>query len=256
MKQVSDIASVGAQLKRAREQLRLSLKDATSATKIQSWVLEALERDELHTRMSPVYAKGFLTTYAKFLRLDPAPLIEQLLPPPPPVSPVSSGGAPAQGVSWTSVWEPAWPFLRRLLGSVAVGAAAIGLLLIARPWQWVPTHMAHKAASLSVGHNQPPPSLDSVMPLEPARPLELVIVAHRSTWVSVKADGALIAQQQLTAGTQETWKARRRFEVVVGAPAKVDILLNGRSISPAAVAHHGRLLITHRGIKPLQDSSR
>ena len=255
MKQVSDTLSVGAQLKRAREQLRLSLKDATNATKIQSWVLEALERDQLHPMMSPVYVKGFLTTYAKFLRLDPAPLIEQLIPPPPPVSPVSSGGGSAQGVSWTSAWEPVWPLLRRM-GSIAVGAAAIGLLLVARPWQWVPTHVAHKAASLSVGHNQPPPSLDAVMPLDPARPLELVIVAHRPTWVSVKADGALIAQHQLSAGIQETWKARRRFEVVVGTPTKVDILLNGRSISPAAVAHHGRLLITHRGVKPLQDSAR
>src|SRR3989338_4352447 len=73
--------SVGAKLQQARNERRLSLADVTKATKIQSWVLDALESDRLHEQMSPVYLKGFLTTYAKFLHLEAEPLIAQVLPP-------------------------------------------------------------------------------------------------------------------------------------------------------------------------------
>ena len=245
--------SVGEQLKRARSELRLSLKDATQATKIPSWALESLERDQLQATMSPVYIKGFLTTYAKFLGLDPVPLIAQLFPPPPPApSDAVSVSPPSQGV-WTSVMEAAWPLLRRG-GVAAVGVALVGWLLSVHPLRWISTNVLSKEASLAVSHTPSrPPPVEAVERLEATHPLELAIVAHRPTWVSVKADGALVAQQQLAAGSQETWKARRRFEVVVGTPAKADVLLNGQPIGPLVVAHRGRLLITHRGIKPLDE---
>jgi hypothetical protein len=112
-----------------------------------------------------------------------------------------------------------------------------------------------KAANVSVvkhevARPEPPPVRLGVQPVQP---LELSILARRQTWISVKADGTLLAQQKLVAGAQETWKARRRFEVVIGAPGKVDVLLNGHSINPMALAHNGRLAITHNGVTPLED---
>ena len=87
--------SAGSVLQRARKDRKLSLTDVTEKTKIQPWVLEAIEADRLQELMSPVYVKGFITTYAKFLRLEPEPLLAQLpwpqpepaqeeLPPAPP----------------------------------------------------------------------------------------------------------------------------------------------------------------------------
>ncbi len=73
--------SVGEQLKQARTALQLSVKQVSQTTKIQGWVLEALEADQLHTTMSAVYVRGFVATYAKLVRLDPQPLFAQLYPP-------------------------------------------------------------------------------------------------------------------------------------------------------------------------------
>lgn len=70
--------SVGKQLKEARLAKRLSLTDVTTATKIQPWVLEALEADKLHDQMSPIYARGFLGSYARFLKIPPQPLLDQI----------------------------------------------------------------------------------------------------------------------------------------------------------------------------------
>lgn len=69
--------SVGKQLRDVRLAQQLSLADVTTATKIQPWVLEALEADKLHDQMSPIYARGFLSSYARFLKIPAEPLLAQ-----------------------------------------------------------------------------------------------------------------------------------------------------------------------------------
>lgn len=256
--------SVGQHLQQARTELQISLKDVSQVTKIQPWVLDALEADRLHTTMSPVYVKSFLITYAKHLRLDPHPLIAELFPEP-VVSPEPPsldagrdlGRGPLLGMSphirgAPPAWRiPVWAIMRRLV-PVAVGAASLLLLVRLNPVQWLASGIAHRAASVSMAAKQGPPRLETALKLEPAHALELGIAAHRPTWVSVNADGKLVAQQQLAAGEHETWKARRKFEVIIGSPSKVEVTLNGQSISPLAMAHHGRLIITHTSIKPFE----
>ncbi|MBI4343540.1 MAG: helix-turn-helix domain-containing protein, partial [Candidatus Omnitrophica bacterium] len=75
--------SVGAQLHQARKERKLSLGEVSEQTKIQPWVLEALEGDRLQELMSPIYVKGLLTSYARFLHLQPEPLVSQLVWPAP-----------------------------------------------------------------------------------------------------------------------------------------------------------------------------
>jgi hypothetical protein len=251
---VSMTPSVGAQLAQARTERRLSLQEATKATKIQGWVMEALERDELHTTMSPVYAKAFLTTYAKLLGLDPAPLIAQLLPAP-ATQPTPEAASHSTPLRLADRFESIGPWIRRI-GSLGLGLAVLLIVMHAHSQRWLPrlqkSRVAHQEASLSVIH--PPVAPPAPIPLEPLHPLELAIAARQPTWISVKSDGNLVAQQKLIAGAQETWKAHRRFDVVIGAPAKVEVLLNGQSISPLAMAHRGRLAITRSGITALEEN--
>jgi len=239
--------SVGEQLKQARAELRLSLKDVAQATKIQPWILEALETDQLHTAMSPIYVKGFLSSYAKFLRLDPNILIAQLFP-----EPASSlMMQPVERVAPTfriPTWDPS---VSRRVVSIAIGLAAIAALTVINPLRWIASRIPKHEASLSVA-TSPSSPLETILTLQPTLPLELSIVARRPTWISVKADGRLVAHAELAAGSRETWKARRRFELIVAIPSEVDVLLNGQPINGLALAHQGRLVITHRSIKPLE----
>ena len=78
--------TVGEQLRTARIAQKLSFTTIADATKIQPWVLETLEANQLQDRMSRIYARGFLITYAKFLHLKPEPLLAQIpWPKPDPV---------------------------------------------------------------------------------------------------------------------------------------------------------------------------
>ena len=238
---------VGAQLQQARAERKLSLADVTRDTKIQPWVLEALEADRLQELMSPVYVKGFLATYAKFLHLDPAPLIAELqwpqpepaqlpLPPVPPALPVL-------------------PRLRRLGLAVVISAAVIGAIAM-NPLRRVPALSLPKLdlprlASVTTVNETPKPLPLPTLTLLATQPLELRVTAHRTTWIQVRADGKLLAQHRMERGANERWTAKKQFELIVSQPSQVDVVLNGQPINPFAIAHRGRLLITHRGITKL-----
>ena len=61
---------IGAILEKKRLEKDLSLKEVEQATKIRTRYLEGLEREDPTSLPDPVYARGFLKTYANFLGLD------------------------------------------------------------------------------------------------------------------------------------------------------------------------------------------
>lgn len=70
--------SIGQQLRQARVQQSLSLEEAAHATYIRIHYLEALEADDTTIFPSLVQVRGFLRAYARFLNLDPEPLLLEL----------------------------------------------------------------------------------------------------------------------------------------------------------------------------------
>lgn len=241
-------ASVGAQFQAARAELQLALKDVAHVTKIQPWVLEALERDALHQTMSPVYVKGFIATYAKCLGLNPEPLVKQVYQ---PVEPEVAGPPAFEPVARPAVDIP-WYLVRR------VGTAAAGLLLVVavvklNPLRKLSVSAPRREANLTMTA-EPKTVRPESLAIPLSQPLELKAIARRSTWISVEGDGRLLTQRELAAGAQETWKAKRQFKIVVAKPFHVDVLLNGQSISPLLLAHQGRVLIQHRSVSALPDA--
>ncbi|MBD0357494.1 MAG: helix-turn-helix domain-containing protein, partial [Rubrobacter sp.] len=61
---------IGQLLENKRREKGLSLKDVEEATKIRKRYLEGLEREDYAMLPDPIYAHGFLKTYANFLGLD------------------------------------------------------------------------------------------------------------------------------------------------------------------------------------------
>ncbi len=69
--------SPGKYLKAERESRRLSLRQVSEATRIHERLLKAIEDDRYEAIASPLYVKGFLEAYAKFLDLDPKEIVLQ-----------------------------------------------------------------------------------------------------------------------------------------------------------------------------------
>ena len=69
---------IGPILEKRRLEKGLSLKEVEQATKIRTRYLEGLEREDPTVLPDPVYARGFLKTYANFLGLDGERLSREL----------------------------------------------------------------------------------------------------------------------------------------------------------------------------------
>jgi cytoskeleton protein RodZ len=65
------VPDIGNTLREARIRRGLSITDVENVTKIRSKYLEALEENDFEVLPGPVVVKGFLRTYALFLKLDP-----------------------------------------------------------------------------------------------------------------------------------------------------------------------------------------
>jgi cytoskeletal protein RodZ len=86
--------SIGQRFKTAREKKRVSLSQAALKTHIKVQHLEAMERGDFSKMPAPIYARGFIRTYAGFLGIDPIPLVKEYdaglggatRPPAPPIS--------------------------------------------------------------------------------------------------------------------------------------------------------------------------
>ncbi len=68
---------LGLILQQARENMGLTLEQVQEETRINAKYLDALENGEYHSLPSPVHVRGFLRNYARFLSLDPNPLLER-----------------------------------------------------------------------------------------------------------------------------------------------------------------------------------
>ena len=92
-------SGLGVELREARRARALSLDEVQRATRIAHRYLEALEQEDFAALPAPVFARGFLRSYAQYLGLDPAPLVARYLgearPPDALPAPGVDPGAPA-----------------------------------------------------------------------------------------------------------------------------------------------------------------
>lgn len=84
---------LGVELREGRLARGLTLADAQRATHIPRRYLEAMENENFVVLPAPVFARGFLSSYAQYLGLEPAALLARF-----PSAPPEPGALPIAGV--------------------------------------------------------------------------------------------------------------------------------------------------------------
>src|SRR5215813_11654555 len=103
----SELASFGEELRREREIRGISLKEIADATKISKRFLEAIEKNDHKTLPAPVFTRGFVREYSRYLglnseemvnrynyaaagddRIEKSPHLDRLVAPPPVPAPI------------------------------------------------------------------------------------------------------------------------------------------------------------------------
>jgi hypothetical protein len=172
--------TIGAVLAERRGERGLSIEQVASATRIRAEHLRALEADEPIKMAAPVYAKGYLRTYASYLGLDPEPLVEVLR------SPAQQPGR-ALGLG-TIASRP-----RVVLTAPTV--AAVGLVLLAGAfafyaWRQIEADQ-RPAVTVPDGQQQAaiPPATPLPTPSPQLRPIVVGVRVTDAVWLNVIVDG-------------------------------------------------------------------
>ena len=73
----SELASFGEELRREREIRGISLKEIADATKISKRFLDALERNDHRTLPAPVFTRGFVREYSRYVGLNAEEMVNR-----------------------------------------------------------------------------------------------------------------------------------------------------------------------------------
>jgi cytoskeletal protein RodZ len=231
---------IGETLVAARRQQGVALSDAAAETRVRESYLAALEEEDFAALGGDVYVKGFLRSYARFLRLDPEPLIatyrthyEQDTD---DVSPLAQ--------------RPVAPMLSDRRSGVLIGAVAAVILLavlaviglvggreepetdLAGAPPPVETELqqptADPTATAAPGTDTEAEATESPTEVVAAEGVELTLdVDGGPSWMRVVVDGVTEVEGEQADGTSLTFTADESITVRIGDAGVVRVTLNG-----------------------------
>ncbi|MEQ8237203.1 MAG: RodZ domain-containing protein [Syntrophomonadaceae bacterium] len=232
--------SIGKKLKDERERQGISLDTVAEATKIRKLYLKALEEDQYQELPQRVYATGFVANYARFLHLDAEQAVLQFKAEAYPGESSTPHVAARKRKVRKRIVRPGAKKNKTINNIIA---AAIFLVVI---W-WLGTYIAGYITEQAVKSRTPDPAppvsqeilapglsqTEAVPPAaRQAEGIELKITARQDCWLEVSADGINLYAQTITAGTEQTFKAREKLAIRAGNAGGIELSLNGRQLAP------------------------
>jgi cytoskeletal protein RodZ len=239
------MAALGEEFRSAREARGLTLSDVAEQIHIRSVYLNAIENEEWKAIGAPVYVRGFIRTYARFLGLDAEDAVARF-----------NQAAPAERATVSAVTTMAddrdrsGPSIWAILGTLV--AAVLVVFVAYEYWQYAhgngsqgPVAAASTApqpAGGSAGSETPaagasaiPSAKPSASPASLARH-QLAIRLTQRSWLRVTVDGATKLEGIYPAGTARTFSGNVA-DVRAGNAGGVTLVVNGRP--PASMGKEG-----------------
>jgi cytoskeletal protein RodZ len=216
--------SFGTWLRRQREAREISLREVAERTKISMRYLQAMEDDRFEVLPAPVFAKGFLREYARYVGLSPDEVVNSYLS-------VQQPQAHVEGDAGRRERRPlaAWPHWLPLLLATALllGLAAL-LALLSDRWRQHRAGAAESRPPIVAPLPTPVPEAPPVPAAPPSAPLEVTIDFNQECWVEAVVDGGSRRAEERKPG--ESMQIEAKQSVVfskLGNAAAVDIQVNG-----------------------------
>jgi len=236
----------GEQLRRAREDLGVSLEEIAARTKIRVSILDAIERGDVARLPGRFYTKAFLRAYAAEVRLDPESIVREyvaLSEPPPP--------APQQIEHRGDRNTPPPATMAELFGLVRPGLAPLAMFAVAGVLLLSVYKLSHTEAPgpaadvepgavATVGDTRPsqPPQATAAGEhpiVAVTRQPDRLTVEIRPTgilWLEATADGQRVIRRLLQPREHVVVDAREEIRLLIGDAGAFDYSINGRPGRP------------------------
>jgi Uncharacterized protein conserved in bacteria len=253
----SELASFGEELRREREIRGISLKEIADATKISKRFLEAIERNDHKTLPAPVFTRGFVREYARYLglsseemvnrynfaavgddRIEQSSHLERLTTPQAP--PMSRKKAPLISIppAYARVDRNVYILLVIVVALAGVSYWALKHRRESRAANDERLSIEARAATTTVPVAPPQTAAASATPAplpQPGVPEKLVlsIEVNDSSIVILEVDGETVVNDELRRGYHRTLEAKDRFRFrTIGNAAGITLTLNDKPVPP------------------------
>jgi cytoskeleton protein RodZ len=223
------MASLGDELRAAREARRLSIPGVSEQIHIRSVYLQAIEEESWSAIAAPVYVRGFIRTYARFLGLDAEEAVARfngvVVEPEPDLK-----SNPKRNPGNFPQWSKAPLIWMRVAGAAAV------LLVCSVGYDYYRLQKSTQAAILAeaVPTAQPPAAPVRVEPRRAGVPNAaaavvkgLSVKVRQRSWMRVVLDGRVVWEGVFEPGTQRTF-AGRTATVRAGNAGGVVVAIDGK----------------------------
>lgn len=260
--------SIGAVLAKARAARGLGIQDVVQTLKFNPRQIELLEADDIEALPGAMFVRGMIRSYARFLKIDPEPLLTQLasrVPTPvPEVRPPDNMGnaMPNAGVRQIPMLVVlavlllvfaatlvAWHFFG---GDRRVGEQMLGMGARSEAWSGGAAAEATPSAAVAPDTSAAPAVEPSKAPISPAAVpagpagRQLAFDFLGTSWVEVTdATGQIIFTGQYGPGIRQVVAGSPPFQIVIGNAAAVELRYDdaGVDLRPHTRAEVARLTL-------------
>ncbi|MGD2155529.1 MAG: DUF4115 domain-containing protein [Anaerolineales bacterium] len=256
---------IGRRLRAQREILGLSHEDVERHTHLRSHYLQALETGNMKGLPSPVQGRGMLNNYAKFLGLDPEPLLllfaDGLQSRLAAIHPERFETRPQQ----RRVRKPAGPLRRLFSRDVLLGSLLVISLVTFSVWGVLqilslrsaqgpaptPPSIAEVLLSSPTATEAPtltPTPNDAEAPISVAEqplleeatqinltpegqgPIQVQIIVRQRAWVRVTIDGEIAFEGRVLPGSAYAYAGEEQIEILTGNGAGLQVIFNQQDL--------------------------
>ena len=220
---------LGDEFRAAREARHLSLTDVSDQIHIRSVYLASIE-DEDPTFAAPVYVRGFIRTYARFLGLDPEAAVAHFR--------VSPGDGTHKGYEPVAVsplragrrGPSPWLYIAGAAALVLVAFVGFIYFEFQQSGSAAPAAVVGIASPTPVSAGSGEPGRATSKPTaKPPVTQTLEVRVTADSWMSVKIDGASQLEGIVKAGTTKDFHGKSA-DVRAGNAGGVDLTVNGKAL--------------------------
>jgi hypothetical protein len=231
------------ELRYAREQLGLSLRDVADRTRIRVAILEAIENHDIDRLPPPIFTRGFVKAYAREIGLDPEAAAAQYAPPGAPPghgTQIHQGRADNRHGAY-SLFEPE----RSTLVTAALVVVAGLIFVLADIWR--PSPAENTASSPVVATAEEGALIRNAVAtigetrrtlaaVPRTRNMRIDLAPRGACWIEATADGERVIYKLLNGGDRYAIEGYEDLILKVGDPSALIYTINGATGRPLGPA--------------------
>jgi cytoskeletal protein RodZ len=210
--------SFGHWLKRQREVRDLSLREISDVTKINLRYLEALEQNHFSALPAPVFARGFLREYARYVGLDPDEVVNYYTAAQQDQEPESPSGPRPRRLHSSTQW----------IYGLVLTAAVVGLFGVVAAISFWAERRPERTEAPPIAAPVFAPAPAAPAQAESEAPLEVTLDFTENCWVEAVLDGSERISELRVQGESLRLTAQESVSLTLGNAAGVRIEVNGQ----------------------------